>query len=62
MNLLRAILKSVRELFARSTQTERDGLEAYLACSQNLADLEQRERNWNSARDRHLGLIFTSFP
>jgi Protein of unknown function (DUF3563) len=36
-------------LSALSPPSERDNMEAYLAQSQSLADLEQRERDWHRA-------------
>jgi len=56
MNILKELLLSLVALFSRAPGSEKSPLEDYLAQSQNVADLEQREHNWNSGRARQLGV------
>ena len=41
------VFQTFRSLLSVIAPTEQDSLEAYLAQSQNLADLERRERQWH---------------
>lgn len=50
------IFQTFRSLFSVIAPSERDGLEAYLAQSQTLAELEQRERQWHRASSDRAGL------
>lgn len=48
-------LKALRCLFSSLAASRDDSLEAYLAQSQSLADLERRERQWHrDSADRAL--------
>jgi Protein of unknown function (DUF3563) len=51
------IFQSFRSLFSVIAPTEQDSLEAYLAQSQNLADLEQRERQWHRTHADRASLV-----
>jgi hypothetical protein len=51
-------LQALRSFFSSLAPSEQNSLEAYLAQSQDLADLEQRERDWHrTSADRALMAI-----
>jgi hypothetical protein len=55
---MKTALLAFRSFLSSLTRSEQGGLEAYLARSQSLADLERREREWHrSSADRALMTI-----
>jgi Protein of unknown function (DUF3563) len=52
---MKTALQTLRAFFSSLAPSDQNDLEAYLAQSQDLADLEQRERDWHrTSADRAL--------
>ncbi len=52
---MKTTLQVLRSFFSSLAANDQDNLEAYLAQSHNLADLERRERDWHrTSADRAL--------
>jgi len=52
---MKTALQALRSFFSARAPNDNDSLEAYLAQSVSLADLERRERQWHrSSADRAL--------
>lgn len=55
---MKTAIQALRAFFSSLAPSDQNDLEAYLAQSQSLADLEQRERDWHRASaDRALMAI-----
>jgi hypothetical protein len=54
------VFQTFRSLLSVIAPTEQDSLEAYLAQSQTLAELEQRERQWHRASTDRASLFIGS--
>jgi hypothetical protein len=55
---MKTALQALRSFFSTLGTSDNDNLEAYLAQSANLADLERRERQWHrTSADRALFAI-----
>jgi hypothetical protein len=55
---MKTAMQTLRSFFSSLAASDQDNLEAYLAQSHSLADLEQRERDWHrTSADRALMAI-----
>jgi hypothetical protein len=55
---MKTAMQALRSFFSSLSASDQDNLEAYLAQSHSLADLEQRERDWHrTSADRALMAI-----